>query len=279
MIDRFMNPSLTFMFVRDPYSRLFSAYVDKLVSPNCDYWKGIGALGMQLFRTNANDMNKKCGHDMTFREFVKTVIYSEEHLPFSELNVHFTPIFQHCDPCRYRWYVIGKMETFESDVFYLLDRMARTDITRSLEETFHAQYLHYTIRDQCNWLYHFRKRYRSDCNMTFYEAQKKLWRHFKIRGILRRQIPFPISPADSGRISKNKLIQIIYNAMGNTNDRLDAMRNRKQAFLEAYSTIDMDDLFKLSKIFHADCEIFGYDCKPGDIFDRKGRKLKHLFFV
>ncbi|XP_033728311.1 LOW QUALITY PROTEIN: carbohydrate sulfotransferase 12-like [Pecten maximus] len=279
MIDRFMKKSLTFMFVRDPYSRLFSAYVDKLVSPNCDYWKGTGAFGIRLFRNNAKEVDKKCGHDITFREFVKTVIYFEEHEPFSKRNVHFTPTFEHCDPCRYQWHLIGKLETFTSDVFHILDRMSRADIKRSLEINFKAQYLHYTIRDQCNWLFHFRKHYITDCNITFSSGPKTTMETITDPWYHQKTIDLSHLGSTEESIKKHELIQVVYNAMGDASDRSEAVRNRKDAFLEAYSTVDMDDLIKLSKIFRVDCELFGYDCKPDRLFDMRRTVSKQSFFA
>ncbi|XP_069131641.1 carbohydrate sulfotransferase 11-like [Argopecten irradians] len=272
-IEAFMNESLTFMFVREPYGRLLSAYVDKLFSPNLFFWKIYGGFAVDVTR---NQSSTRCGHDLTFREFVKTVLYAEEHN--IKRNGHFTPSYEHCDPCKYNWKVIGALETLPQDVFYILNRMGRTDLKRSLEKEFREQYLNDTITDQFNWLFEFKKNYASECNVTLYEAQLRLWKQFQIRGVLTKEIKFPISAEESENLTKEQLKRIVYNAMGNAETRARAKLNKKEAFLEAYATIDAEDLEKLSELFRPDCELYGYDCRPSKLFKMNRAEVSPWFF-
>ncbi|OWF54773.1 Carbohydrate sulfotransferase 13 [Mizuhopecten yessoensis] len=272
MVDRFMKESLTFMFVREPYGRLLSAYVDKLFSPNLYYWKLYGAFGVNVTRNESTE----CGHNLTFREFVKTVLYADEHN--EKRDGHFTPSYEHCDPCRYKWQVIGNLDTLPQDIFYILDRIGRTDLMRSLNKDFREQYLNDTILDQFNWLFYFRKSYAIDCNVTFYEAQKRLWKQFQIRGVLTKESEFPLTTEESEGLTKKKLMSVVYNAMGNAEKRSKARKNKAEAFKEAYSTLDREDLDKLSKIFQPDCDLYGYDCQPEQLFNTERTVIEPWFF-
>ncbi|XP_021373712.1 carbohydrate sulfotransferase 13-like [Mizuhopecten yessoensis] len=272
MVDRFMKESLTFMFVREPYGRLLSAYVDKLFSPNLYYWKIYGGFGVHVTRNESTE----CGHNLTFKEFVKTVLYADE--VNQKRDGHFTPSYEHCDPCRYKWHVIGTLDTLSQDIFYILDRIGRTDLMRSLNKDFREQYLNHTILDQFNWLFFFRDSYANDCNVTFYEAQKRLWKQFQIRGVLTKESEFPLTTEESEGLTKTKLMSIVYNAMGNAEKRSKARKNKAEAIKEAYSTLDRDDLDKLSKMFQPDCDLYGYDCKPEQLFNTERTVIEPWFF-
>ena len=72
-----IHQSDKFMFVREPYSRVLSGYVDKLFSPNTQYWKATGSYIVSKIRKNADPLSLRCGHDVTFAEFVRYIIQSE----------------------------------------------------------------------------------------------------------------------------------------------------------------------------------------------------------
>ena len=57
------------MWVRDPYARLLSGYVDKLFAPNPYFWNVIGGHIISSHRPGGAE--GKCFHDVTFPEFIK----------------------------------------------------------------------------------------------------------------------------------------------------------------------------------------------------------------
>ncbi|KAL5010285.1 hypothetical protein ScPMuIL_012590 [Solemya velum] len=67
------NRSLKFLFVRDPYYRLFSGFADKLFMTNNYYWQSLGKEIIRSFRKNPSESSKTCGHDVTFAEMVKYI--------------------------------------------------------------------------------------------------------------------------------------------------------------------------------------------------------------
>ena len=62
----------SFMFTRDPYSRLWSAYLDKLFLP--DFWKYIGIKIIRDERQKPNALSLKCGYDVTIPELVRYLV-------------------------------------------------------------------------------------------------------------------------------------------------------------------------------------------------------------
>ena len=64
---RALGPALKFMFARDPYTRIWSAYLDKFVLPL--FWH-TGKEVVKEMRNNATKASLECGHDVTFKEFL-----------------------------------------------------------------------------------------------------------------------------------------------------------------------------------------------------------------
>ncbi|XP_021345054.1 uncharacterized protein LOC110445019 [Mizuhopecten yessoensis] len=258
-----MKESLTFLFIRDPYSRLFSGYVDKLFSPNYVFWKVYGKFGIEHVRTNRSRNDLICGHDLSFREFVKTVIYAEKYN--THRDGHFTAQYEHCDPCKYKYDVIGKLETLAQDTFYLLKKMGKFALMKSVMNRFHENTLEDTIRDQVDMLFRFRSNYPL-CEVAFYEAQKLMWKKFQIRGILSKHSTYPVAKEESERITKRDFTRMLYLGRGDAVDRNISKKNKEEAVLEAFSTVDKEDMELLSELFRPDCELFGYDCRPAKLF-------------
>ncbi|KAH3704776.1 hypothetical protein DPMN_079837 [Dreissena polymorpha] len=97
-----------FMFVRDPYKRIASAFVDKLLAPNPLFWNLFGRLAIERFR--GVDKNRKCFHDVTFSEFVQFVVWAEKSR--RELDAHFQVATEVCVPCTMKYDFIGKYKIF-----------------------------------------------------------------------------------------------------------------------------------------------------------------------
>ncbi|XP_069134313.1 carbohydrate sulfotransferase 8-like [Argopecten irradians] len=260
----FAENALSFLFVREPYGRLFSGYVDKIFSPNVMFWTSYTPFGVKYVRKNPSRKDLHCAHDLTFKEFVKLVLHDDKS--DYKRNGHFTPQYEHCDICLYKYDIIGKLETLSNDTIYLLNRMGKTRLRKSLETDFHGQTVDDTIRDQAGMLVGFRERYKS-CGVSFYKAQKLMWKKFQIRGIISKNSKYPISREKSETVTKEMFEELLYRGIGDAKDRSVSKKNKEEAMLEAFSTVDKEDMEALSKIFEQDCELFGYDCRPSKLFN------------
>lgn len=117
----FMKNNFTkLLFVRDPYSRLFSAYVDKLFTPQTAFLQNYGRYIIRKFRKGATKKSIECGHDVSFSEFVQYVIASIKGK--GQMNPHFMPMYLQCDPCSQSYDVIGRLETLKEDLSLVLPR-------------------------------------------------------------------------------------------------------------------------------------------------------------
>ena len=96
----------SFIVARDPYSRLWSAYLDKIFLP--DFWN-VGQYVVLAERREPKTLSLKCGYDVTFPEFIRFSVRRHS------VDSHFAPINTICNPCRTKFKFIGKQETFVSD--------------------------------------------------------------------------------------------------------------------------------------------------------------------
>ncbi|KAL8623703.1 hypothetical protein ACOMHN_004768 [Nucella lapillus] len=174
---------LRFMFVRHPFSRLWSAYLDKLFLP--DFWREVGVPAVQALRS-ANTTLKAwaCGHDLTFPEFVQFSLTTHEP--------HWEPIYLHCDPCQFRPAVVGDMRTFSKDTLFLLRRMGLEWVMKDQDHDDQEENELTTLVT-----YNF-DRVRS---MPFYDScidnttlTRLLWKAFQLNGYISDDVPYPALP-------------------------------------------------------------------------------------
>ncbi|CAH1788512.1 unnamed protein product [Owenia fusiformis] len=112
-----------FMFVREPFERLISAYIDKFYVPEPDgFWKAWGKLIINKYRVNASVASKSCGHDVSFDEFLSHSFSKIEQSDISGGNTHWTSIQQICNPCGINYDYIGHMETMKRDTELILEQ-------------------------------------------------------------------------------------------------------------------------------------------------------------
>ncbi|XP_035675463.1 carbohydrate sulfotransferase 11-like isoform X1 [Branchiostoma floridae] len=118
-----------FMFVRDPLERLLSAYINKFTMPyNLKFHRLYGTKIISRFRENPSNDSVQRGDDVMFKEFVQYLLDPQAHGP--QLNEHWDHYFNLCHPCRIHYDVIGKYETLDQDVNYVLQRAGVANIVQ-----------------------------------------------------------------------------------------------------------------------------------------------------
>ncbi|KAM7296608.1 hypothetical protein ISCGN_021765 [Ixodes scapularis] len=95
----------TAMFVRHPFERLVSAYVDKALCPR--------AGNVYYYNRYWNDVPnvKATGRNLTFPEFIDYVL----NQTVNQMNPHWAPYYVTCQPCTVKYEVVGKLETASRD--------------------------------------------------------------------------------------------------------------------------------------------------------------------
>ncbi|XP_058247226.1 carbohydrate sulfotransferase 12-like [Hemibagrus wyckioides] len=119
-----------FIFVRDPFVRLISAYKDKIQSPNQIYYETIGIDILKKFGNVSNppasvEQAHAQGIVPSFYNFIQYIL----SLPAGndkEFDEHWRQTLHLCHPCAIDYDFIGKMETIEEDAAHLL-RILRVD--------------------------------------------------------------------------------------------------------------------------------------------------------
>ncbi|XP_076465416.1 uncharacterized protein LOC143297127 [Babylonia areolata] len=257
----FRDAGVRFFFVREPYGRLLSAYVDKIFSPNVIFWNKIGRHIVQEFRSRPSALSLRCGHDVTFAEFIDYVVDAER--TGRKADGHFTPQFKHCHVCSFPYSHVGHLETLQEDRGYLFN------LTR-LHPHIPPSYPLTNLEHQVKWYIKDYKRYRRCISKE--EALRRLWQKLKIRGHLDASQDFPLSPKQSQNVTVHEFLSIAGAAV-RASQKLPSFvlqANRRRALKEAYDTVLLSKKRVLARLFRWDFELFGYDRYPPEVFGTDG---------
>ena len=137
-----------FCFVRSPYTRLLSCYLDKIVGNKPPKRSILSTLGLQ-----DRDLNVK----ISFAEFVEAICSQ----PISEMNPHWRPQYYQTLHNTLQFDFVGRFENFEDDFKHALALISAKAITSTATQASHKtganQLLdhYYTddILDQVNHLF------------------------------------------------------------------------------------------------------------------------------
>lgn len=235
---------LRFMFVRDPYSRLWSAYLDKLFLP--DFWRELGVPTVAKIRgANATAHARRCGNDVTFDEFVRYSLISSEP--------HYNPIFQRCDPCQFRPTVIGSLDTFARDSQFLLRRMGMEwvlkDIDRNQQEEKELTTLVDYNYERVNELSFYK-----NC-VTYRQLSEILWRAFQFNGYL----PNDASYSAPANFSISEFKEKVVKAFVQAKPRKAELKQQKKDFMKkAYAGLPKSLLERIEYKYAPDIRYFNF---------------------
>lgn len=118
--DYIINNYSKFIFVRNPFERLLSAYRNKLEQhyDSSKYFQArFGKYIIKNFRKNPSNMSLEKGDDVTFAEFAQYLIKSE----VGSYNEHWQTVTELCHPCYLNYDLIGKYETLTEDSDFVLN--------------------------------------------------------------------------------------------------------------------------------------------------------------
>ncbi|XP_068162473.1 carbohydrate sulfotransferase 11-like isoform X2 [Antennarius striatus] len=114
-INRRLRSYLKFIFVREPFERLVSAYLNKFTRPyNTAFHKLYGTKIIRRHRPDAGLKALEKGNNVTFREFVQYLVdpKTQQEEPFNE---HWERVHSLCHPCLIHYDLVGKYETLQPD--------------------------------------------------------------------------------------------------------------------------------------------------------------------
>ncbi|XP_036889940.1 carbohydrate sulfotransferase 13 isoform X2 [Sturnira hondurensis] len=144
-INRRLRNYLAFLFVREPFERLASAYHNKFAQPySAAFQRHYGTRIVRRLRPHPHPDALARGHDVRFAEFLAYLLdpRTRREEPFNE---HWERAHVLCHPCRLRYDVVGKFETLAEDAAFVLGLVGTPDLrfptppTRAKAATMHDQ--------------------------------------------------------------------------------------------------------------------------------------------
>ena len=247
-----------FTFVRNPYTRLLSGYVDKIYSPNPVYWR----IGSKAIRV-ARGIKFHCGHDVTFKEFVEYLIQTQYY--YLDRDEHFIPGHDLCIPCQVHYDFIGKMETFANDTFHILEKLNLTQYLPHLQN-FQKQSALDAIYDASQAYIAFRDK--ASLCLKYDQSLKRVWRKLQIRGLISDEIKYPFSQFDSKHIKQKPLFGLLKRAHKQS-QKYDLKTQKRNYLINAYNMIPVQTMYRLANMFKLDFQIFDYEPFPDYLFQNR----------
>ncbi|XP_020606565.1 carbohydrate sulfotransferase 11-like [Orbicella faveolata] len=124
-VDLMLKTYFKFVFVREPFERLLSAYLDKFYSGDSDFHNNYGREIIKRYRPGGNPEHK----NITFDEYLNYVI----NIGKGYWNEHWQTYDKLCQPCGIQYDFIGKFENLEQEAPYVLEM---SGISRKLNVSF-----------------------------------------------------------------------------------------------------------------------------------------------
>ncbi|XP_059409349.1 carbohydrate sulfotransferase 12 [Carassius carassius] len=113
-----------FLFVRDPFVRLISAFRNKFALPNENFYRQFGSVMLHHYANISKPPDSAqeafaAGIRLSFTHFIKYLLdpKTEEEKPFNE---HWQQMYRLCHPCQIEYDFVGKLETLNEDTDHLL---------------------------------------------------------------------------------------------------------------------------------------------------------------
>ncbi|XP_031438812.1 carbohydrate sulfotransferase 11 isoform X2 [Clupea harengus] len=129
-INRRLKGYLKFLFVREPFERLVSAYRNKFtLRYNTSFHRRYGTKIVRRYRQNATDEAMRSGADVSFREFAEYLTDPATQRD-GPLNEHWQTVHSLCHPCLIHYDLVGKYETLEEDANTVLQLAGANDGVR-----------------------------------------------------------------------------------------------------------------------------------------------------
>ncbi|KAF6715879.1 Carbohydrate sulfotransferase 12 [Oryzias melastigma] len=120
-----------FLFVRDPFVRLISAYRDKMQHYDQYFYQGYVRAILQLYKKQYNlptnvTLARKTGVQPSFYNFIQYIVdpRTERNAPFEP---HWRQMFRLCHPCLVNYDFVGHQETLQEDAQELLKMLKLED--------------------------------------------------------------------------------------------------------------------------------------------------------
>ncbi|XP_053382871.1 uncharacterized protein LOC123562320 [Mercenaria mercenaria] len=251
----FISHSVRSMTVRNPYTRLWSAFIDKFLLP--DFWQTKGRHIIKMIRKNPKPLSAKCGHDVTFTEFIQYVITIGHQFTYWNQDKHWLPASDICDPCVFRPHIIGKQEFFMKDMKYTLKHVK---LDYMLPKITSVDPTEFEIKDEIDYSFKIFSRVKK-C-IDIYELCNRIWTAFIFNGYLPSEEAFPTN-IDKNSLNIDSFYELVKGVRTKYNiTKADVKVKRKHALTTAYKQISKKHMEDLKSLYKMDFELFDYESEP-----------------
>lgn len=248
--------SLRATTVRDPYTRLWSAYIDKFILP--DFWVTKGKHIIALVRPSPDPKSLECGHDVTFPEFIEYILKVGHQFAFVNQDKHWLPASDICDPCYFKPDIIGKQETFLVDLKYTLDQIGLGTWMKQIQS---VDPTHFEIHEEVN--YNFKIVNGRGACLNKVELTKRLWTAFVLNGYIPVFEEYPAFLMQEDEINEEAFEEIVMDIRSKYNvTNAEKKAIRQQAVKSAFKKLAPETMESLKKFYQLDFELFDYDPDP-----------------
>ncbi|XP_060064031.1 uncharacterized protein LOC132544450 [Ylistrum balloti] len=250
---------------RDPYTRLFSAYIDKVFLIG----KLNKRLGLALKSHFYQTQEEPCGYAISFQGFLDQVVAMADQGDFDE---HWLPVSSRCDPCRIRYNFICKTETLDSDLYHILDRINLTEdrITEIKNSIATERENKNEVMSLIRTTMFDHRRFSSECPNVL-DLMEKTWTSLQIRGYIHEVSSFPRErfwtmkkgKLKVGKINEEDFISMVYEEFLNRPLTPKQMAGqRRRSLIRAYRKVRPETIAKIQKIYEKDFFLFNYELEP-----------------
>lgn len=267
-IKTLFDKAYTFMFVREPYGRLFSTYSNKFYFPKGN-WAPVGTAIVQRYRKNPTEDSLRFGHDVTFAEMIRFTV--EEYEAGSKMDEHLGPMHVYCKPCNYDYDFIGKLETSVPDWQYLIQQLKARGVISNVPDHPGEKK---SIYSDFSEMSHFKITLENvrGSNIDIYSLYKRAWRYFQINSKISKHIEMPFFRTKEKEITFVSFLQEIERAASLSYANTTQLKQQKQeAMLQAYSTVPLELMERLRRVVLMDCLLYDYDDRPEWMLNRKNK--------
>jgi hypothetical protein len=264
----------SFLIVREPYGRLFSSYGNLFYLPKED-WLSRAVKIIKQVRKNPTKESLEFGHDMTFFELIRYIVHNYENGTY--IDPHVRPMHHaSCNPCAYRFSFLAKIETLTSDLEYLLNDW----YTKHIIDKYPSSLIN-DVKEWTTWgpLKHFYTTLNLTVNSSIpvQTMYTRTWTYYQMKGLVSKKIDIPFRQSELWYVDFNIFRRVLRNAIQLSQaDKKGVENQRREAMLQAYSTVPMEYMERLVHVLRDDCILFGYDERPASLFDRS--KQDHVDF-
>ncbi|KAK3576120.1 hypothetical protein CHS0354_028019 [Potamilus streckersoni] len=248
---------------RNPFSRLYSAYIDKIYLPifkpavvNIERWRR---------RTLKNRKVKGgCANEITFQEFLEYISVTEEKGLM--LNPHWRPVSSMCSTCSQNVILLVKQESFVKDVQFTL-RYIGVDGEKyeRLSEAMTKKRIELSLPGIVETVLNLN--FRPSRCMDGREIARRLWFSFQIQGYIDVLLDFPETLFDPKvwDVSRNGtyISDIVLTTINTHPLSREKSQQQRYTFLRsAYMSVDKNILKRIVEIYSKDFELFQYSKVP-----------------